>query len=93
MENFKRDILNSSLIYENLENLSVDGVSLLYNNTLKTILNDHAPSITRKIKLKTSSPWYTDILRQAKREKPYYEDLWLKTLTENNKKLFNMKET
>ena len=50
MENFKRDILNSSLISENLENLSVDEVSLLYNNTLKTILNDHAPLITRKIK-------------------------------------------
>ena len=89
----KSDILNSSINSDSFENLSVSDATKLYNGTLKNILDNHAPLINKTIKIKTSSPWYSNTSRQAKREKRHYETLWIKNPTEYNKYLFNIKRT
>ena len=47
-----------------------------YNLVLTSILDKHAPAKERTITLKTESPWYTEEIRIAKRERRKAERRW-----------------
>ena len=57
---------------------SVSDLTSLYTSTLREIMDNHAPVITKKIILRPHSPWYTDELRAAKRERRKAERKWQK---------------
>ena len=50
-----------------------------YNNTLSSILDKHAPLITKRVKVRKSNPWYTPALAALKKQCRKLEHLWLRT--------------
>ena len=40
-----------------------------FNDALRVLINEHAPEKTRSVRLGPNAPWYTDNLREMKREK------------------------
>ena len=60
MTNFKLDLENSALIKTNKEDMTIDELAKLYDESPKEIIDKHAPKITKEIKIKPSSPWYNN---------------------------------
>ena len=58
---------------------TVDDVVKQYNDTLADLIDKHAPEITKTISLRPHAPWYTDALRDTKREKRQLERRMLKS--------------
>ena len=75
---FSNDIANSSLT-NGITGNDVDKMADQYNNTLNLILNDHAPEQIRSVVLRPHAPWYTDQLRELKREKRRLERKYVRT--------------
>ena len=77
VEKFQNDILLSTLITS-----PPDDVTELidqYNTTLSTLLESHAPARTKKITIKPRSPWYTEDIREAKKQRRKAERKWRAT--------------
>lgn len=74
---FQNDIQQSDLIV----NPSDDITELVqqYNNTLANILDAHAPPQTKTITIKHHSPWFTDEIREARRQRRKAERRWRST--------------
>ena len=51
----------------------------VYNNEMRDVLEKHAPLQTKEITLRPNSPWYSDDLRVAKRDKRKAERVWRRT--------------
>jgi len=77
LESMKKDIQESSLIKSPPNNLSnlVD----MYNETLKTILEKHAPTTTKEVIDRQRSPWYCNEIKQTKRDRRKAERRWRKS--------------
>ena len=86
LDRFKDDNLHSELM--DMGDLSVHDKALIYDRELKRILDDHAPVITKEIKVKKGSPWYNDELRALKRKKRQAENKWLKSQTVQDQIVF-----
>ena len=52
MKTFRNNILRSLLLTIDMTNMNID-------DTLKEVDNKHAPIITKTIKIKNRSPWYS----------------------------------
>ena len=90
MEIFRNDILNSLLLTTDMTNMNIDEIVTLYDDTLKEIGDKHAPLITKLIKIKPRSPWYSYELNVIKKEKRSLERKMLKT--KNNEDIEKFKE-
>ena len=80
MTAFKLDLLNSPLSpdsrgFSNDPNELVD----VYNSVLQETLDKHAPGESRSITLRPHAPWFTDELRELKREKRRCERAYRKS--------------
>ena len=64
-----------------MENDSVDDLVNRYNNNLFTVLDDFAPLVNRTVTSRPFCEWYTDELRQTKREVRRLERKYIKTRT------------
>merc|ERR1712198_101253 len=51
----------------------------LYNSTLCSILNKHAPLITKTVSSHPQVPWFTEDVRIEKRKRRKAEKRWLRT--------------
>ena len=71
------DISQSELIQNPPEDLNELAQS--YEDTLSDIFNKHAPVKEKEIVLRPHAPWYTDSIKQAKRERRQAERRWKKT--------------
>ena len=78
MSLLKKDLLSSDFII----NPSTDVNELYdqYHNTLSSLLDKHAPAITKKID-KPTPKWFCDDINKARREKRQAERLWRKLKT------------
>lgn len=74
---FKNDILNSSLCNNSLTN--IDDLVFYYDKILRDLLDQHAPVIHRRITARPQSPWYNNELREKKQELRRLERQWLKS--------------
>jgi hypothetical protein len=63
-----------------LSDLDVSGLVDTYNNGLEQILNQHAPLTTRCVKARSSAPWLTTEIRNARRERRRAERTWRKSM-------------
>ena len=63
---FRQDILLSELYSFSSDNINEHVDQFEY--TLSSLLDKHAPEVTRTITSRPQSPWYSDDLRQLKRE-------------------------
>ena len=62
MESFKQDIANTV----SLAGCDAADAAATYNDTLTEILDKHAPSQTKAIKIRPNTRWYTENIRRAK---------------------------
>ena len=58
---------------------SVTELVLHYNSDLRSIVDHHAPLQKATVTLRPNSPWFTDTLRQEKRNRRQLERTWLRT--------------
>ena len=77
MERFSSDVVSSSLVIDPPS--SLPELINCYNNTLSSILDKHAPLITKRVKVRKSNPWYTPALAALKKQCRKLEHLWLRT--------------
>lgn len=85
IDQFCNDINNSEL--SRLDESDVNTLVSKYNTCLKTILDRHAPLISREVYVRNNLPWYTDELKLKKRETRSYERRWLKSRLESDKQI------
>ena len=74
---FCSDILSSSLYLSPSSDL--DELVKQYNDTLRKILDNHAPLLVRKIACRPHTPWYNESLQNVKRHLRQLERKWRKS--------------
>ena len=77
MDKFKSDIQASTLLSHPADD--VNELVEQYNSVLTTIMDDHAPVITKYVTDRSGSPWYNEEIREAKRCRRHAERKWQKT--------------
>lgn len=77
IEDFKSDLSHTRLCQNPPEDL--DELVDYYDEDISTILEKHAPLITKDIKLRAKSDWYTPELGELKLAKKKSEYKWLRT--------------
>ena len=77
-DQLKVDITNSDLC-RSKDGLSASEKAILYDKTLSSLLDQHAPIIEKTIKIKHTAPWYNTELRSLKRKKRRMERAWRKS--------------
>ena len=61
------------------------GLPQQYNSVLRTLINLHAPLVTKKISPKPPNPWMTPYILVSKRHCWYLECVWHRNLTTLNR--------
>ena len=88
VSDFAQDIASSM-------DLSSDGsvteLVLHYNSDLRSIVDHHAPLQKATVTLRPNSPWFTDTLRQEKRNRRQLERTWLRTGLEVHRQAYRTK--
>ena len=82
-EAFKADIINSELIKYPKSNATE--LAQQYDSVLYTLINLHAPLVTKKISLKPPNPWMTPAILTSKQHRRYLERVWRKNPTALNR--------
>lgn len=77
LSKFHEDITKSDLILNPADDL--DKLCSQYNLTLRSILDNHAPVITKFVPKKSPAPWMTKEIVEAKTLRRKYERTWRKT--------------
>lgn len=75
IEAFKQDIASSASLVAN-QSSTVEELQRAYNEDLRKLVDSHAPLRTRMITLRPHAPWYTEELRDSKRQKRKLEKQW-----------------
>ena len=83
MEAFKADIKNSDRIRYPKTNATE--LALQYDSVLHTLINLHAPLVTKKISIKPPNPQMTPAILASKRYRRYLERVWCKNPTALNR--------
>ena len=88
VSDFAQDIASSM-------DLSSDGsvteLVLHYISDLRSIVDHHAPLQKSTVTLRPNSPWFTDTLRQEKRNRRQLERTWLRTRLEVHRQAYRTK--
>lgn len=90
----KTDLAQSNLCLDPPDDLN--SLVACYNNTLTTVLDQHAPVITKEITIRPSVPWFNNDIYQLKKLRRKAEKKWRLTKAEsdlNNYKLMKNKTT
>ena len=80
LDSFCTDILNSSLSSSPI-------IDLLVNEFNNVLPDNDASLITRTVRCRPNAPWYTDELRDMKRESRRLERRWISSKLEIHKQL------
>ena len=83
MEAFKADIQNSDLIRYPKTNATE--LALQCDSVLHTVINFHAPLVTRKISIKPPNSWMTSAILASKRYRRYLAHVWRRNPTALNR--------
>ncbi len=77
IQDFKQDLQESKLLQDT--NLDLDEMVELYNSTLTNLLDKHAPSTLKTVRVKPNAPWYCDEICAAKQKRREAERKWRKS--------------
>ena len=83
IEAFKADIINSELI--RYPKINATELAQQYDSVLHTLINLHAPLVTKKISLKSPNPWMTPAILASKHHRRYLECVWHRNPTALNR--------
>ena len=84
IEELQTDIYVSD-IHTRKPDMDVETLTDIYNDTLKRLINIHAPVKTKKISNRRRLPWFTDEIAEAIRCRRRLEKCWKKDKTSNEK--------
>ena len=87
IEKFKCDFDQSGLDFESVED--VNELVGLFNSTLTTLLDKHAPLKLKAVLPRDAAPWYTSEVLQEKRVRGTAERRWRKTRLEVDRQIYN----
>ena len=87
MCSFKEELANLPVM--RLQTSDVNELVANYNKELTTLLDRHAPIITKESFVRNQSPWFNDELSQAKKSKRQAERKWIKNPLEINLQIFH----
>lgn len=90
LKSFQDDISTSDLLLKTPEQLE-DLVSC-YNTTLSSILDKHAPLITKKRTIRAKAPWFNNDIKRAKCERRKAERKWRSSRSDNDYVDFKVKK-
>ena len=83
------EAIKKSTISEcDMNDLSTDELSIVYNNQLRTILDDLAPIKTRQVPVRPEAEWYSQHIREAKQVRCRAERAWRKSGLEVNRLIY-----
>jgi hypothetical protein len=82
----RADIMNSDLVKHPSDNLT--DLMDQYDTILGSILDKHAPTMTKKVVIRPDKQWYNDDIRNEKQIKRQLERKWRKTHNDSDKKAF-----
>ena len=71
-----RDEISNTDLWKNLLSYNLDSLVNAYNNTLKSVLDNHTPAITKTVIKRPTVPWFNDGVKSAKKEKRRVERKW-----------------
>ena len=74
----KHDLKNSNLASID-SNMNLDQMADVFDSAISSIIDEHAPLITKNIIVKTLAPWYNSELRYLKKSKRHFERRWRNT--------------
>ena len=80
--------VRSSLAEIDFATLNVDSCIENYNQSLSCLLDKHARSRTRTVRLRPNSPWFHEGIRVTKQKKRQLERRWRSDKLEINRKLY-----
>ena len=83
---FMEDIGNSELVKSPPSDVSQ--LVELYDTTLSSVLDKHAPLTVKTITIRNSSPWFNNEIKEAKRERRRAERKWRKTKLQVHLEIF-----
>lgn len=86
MDEFKKDLSQSALCDDNLNDLH--SIISTYDYSLKTLLDKHAPVKSKAVTIKPSRPWFTSSLNSFKRVRRQLEKRWLCSRTRDDLNAF-----
>ena len=75
---FLKDIRDSAL-FKQYEFKDVSELHNCYEDTLRSLLDHHAPLLTRTVTLRPAAPWYNNDITREKVKRRKLERLWCKT--------------
>ena len=70
----ENNIASSALFVETADN--IHALAEQYHDTLSSILDQHAPLITKTIRVRENTPWFNEEIQQAKGERRRGERKW-----------------
>ena len=86
-EKFRQDLLASRLCMssESYENMSVDDLQHIYDSTLSSLLDKHAPKRTTRRRYQPITPWFDSDCAAARRRTPALERRYRRTKITNDR--------
>ncbi|VDI25686.1 Hypothetical predicted protein [Mytilus galloprovincialis] len=69
-------------------NPSVDELANQYDSELRDVVEKHAPLVTKSVLLRPNTQWYSDELRESKRNRRRVERKWSETGLEIHRQIF-----
>ncbi len=75
INSFREDLQQCALIILNAT--CIDDMVREYNSSLAALLDKHAPLISKEVYIRPNSPWFTEELKCAKRQKRRAERRWI----------------
>ena len=90
MNAFAKDIQNSELFNSTFEDINnyVD----TYNKVLRSVLDKHAPSVSKTVTIHPRAPWYDDEVDLAKKERRSAEHKWRTSKLTVHREIFMLKK-
>lgn len=88
IQKFRTDITTSSLLSSKSTN--VNELVHLYEHTLSSLLDIHAPLISRYITARPHAPWFDRSIQREKQKTRKHERKWLKSRLESDKISFKL---
>ena len=87
-----REELSRSDLCTNFLSYSLEILVNLYNNTLTSTLNRHAPVITKTVTKRPTVPWFNQEVKDTKKERRRAERKWRKPLLQTDLLVFKAKK-
>ena len=80
-ESYNQSTWKPARVISKIRKTNATKLALQYDSVLHTLINLHAPLLTKKISIKPPNPWMTPAILASKRYRRYLERIWRRNPT------------